>query len=341
MSALLSNYSISARAKAAGSKSGLQHRSTEDGWTTVPDINTLKLWCLPILAEFVGTTLLVYLDSMSFASGCTLLPISSLLALLGGGAAGGGAAPGVGLLQQRTIPPGFLKGIPICSSIGYASAVGFSVVALVGIFGHVSGAHFNPAVTLGLTLIGTVEPAKAILYIAAQIVGAIVGAAAAWGTLGQSRYAYRWSASENGLNAFTRTLDKGYHIRASTNGEFFIFEFMCALFLVLVYVGVSFDRRAPKNLAPVVIGLTYVAIASAIAVQLASGNPLFAFGAAVLYGEFSRHWLTWVGTLTGGIVGGQMYRWLFLVPEDTGVALKMPQLNTLPEQKDGNRDVSI
>lgn len=70
-----------------------------------------------------------------------------------------------------------------CSVQLYAFTFGLTITGLISLFGHISGAHFSPPITVALMSIGEVEPVKMVLYVAAQIVGGIAGSGLAWGLL--------------------------------------------------------------------------------------------------------------------------------------------------------------
>lgn len=79
-----------------------------------------------------------------------------------------------------------------------------------------------------------------------------------------------------------------------------------------VYVAVSFDRRTPGSIAPLTIGLAYFGATSGLLVPVAFYGNSLEFGPAVIYGDFKDQWMFWVFSITGAVVGAQVYKWVFL-----------------------------
>jgi len=190
--------------------------------------------------------------------------------------------------------------------LGVAFAFGLAVVTMVYAVGHVSGGHFNPAVPFGLWL-GRRFPGKDVaLYMVAQVIGAIVGAAILYvianGVAG-------FSASESGFasNGYGAHSPGGYNLAAG-----FVAEFVLTLIFVLVIMGAT-DERAPKGLAPLAIGLTLTLIhLISIPVTNTSVNPARSIGPAIFQGGWalSQLWLFIVAPIIGGAAGGAIY-WAF------------------------------
>jgi aquaporin Z len=190
--------------------------------------------------------------------------------------------------------------------LGVAFAFGLAVVTMVYAVGHVSGGHFNPAVTFGLWL-GRRFPGKDVApYMVAQVIGAIVGAAILYvianGVAG-------FSASESGFasNGYGAHSPGGYSLAAG-----FVAEFVLTLIFVLVIMGAT-DERAPKGLAPLAIGLTLTLIhLISIPVTNTSVNPARSIGPAIFQGGWalSQLWLFIVAPIIGGAAGGAIY-WAF------------------------------
>jgi aquaporin Z len=190
--------------------------------------------------------------------------------------------------------------------LGVAFAFGLSVVTMVYAVGHVSGGHFNPAVTFGLWL-GRRFPGKDVgPYMIAQVVGAIAGAAILYaiasGVAG-------FSASESGFasNGYGAHSPGGYSLAAG-----FVAEFVLTLIFIFVILGAT-DERAPKGLAPLAIGLTLTLIhLISIPVTNTSVNPARSIGPAIFQGGWalSQLWLFIVAPIIGGAAGGVIY-WAF------------------------------
>ena len=189
--------------------------------------------------------------------------------------------------------------------LGVALAFGLSVVTMAYAVGHVSGGHFNPAVTFGLWL-GKRFPGKDVgPYMVAQVVGAIVAAAVlfviASGVDGFS------AADGFASNGYGEHSPGGYSLAAG-----FVAEFVLTLIFVFVIMGTT-DARAPKGFAPLAIGLTLALIhLICIPVTGTSVNPARSIGPAIFQGSWalSQLWLFIVAPIIGGAVGGLLYRYL-------------------------------
>jgi aquaporin Z len=183
--------------------------------------------------------------------------------------------------------------------LGMAFSIGLTVTALAFAIGHVSGGHFNPAVTLGLVAGGRVEAGAAVGYIIAQCLGAIA-AGAVFALIGMTPPGF----AANGYESLSM-------LRAGLLSVFLIETVLTAFFLIVIMGATS--RRAPSGFAPVAIGLALVAIhIMAIPVSNASVNPARSLGSAVFAGgtALSQLWLFWVAPILGGVIGGVVARWL-------------------------------
>jgi len=183
--------------------------------------------------------------------------------------------------------------------LGVAFSIGLTVMALAFSIGHISGGHFNPAVTLGLIAGGRVKSGDAIGYIVAQCLGAIA-AGALFYVIGRAPPTF----AANGYDSLSM-------LRSSLLSVFLI-ETLLTAFLLFVIMGAT-SKRAPAGFAPIAIGLTLTAIhIMAIPVSNASVNPARSLGSAVFGGgtALSQLWLFWVAPILGGVIGGTIARWL-------------------------------
>jgi aquaporin Z len=183
--------------------------------------------------------------------------------------------------------------------LGVAFSIGLTVMALAFSIGHISGGHFNPAVTLGLIAGGRVKSGDAIGYIIAQCLGAIA-AAALFYVIGRTPPTF----AANGYDSLSM-------LRSSLLSVFLI-ETVLTAFLLFVIMGAT-SKRAPAGFAPIAIGLTLTAIhIMAIPISNASVNPARSLGSAVFGGgtALSQLWLFWVAPILGGVIGGTIARWL-------------------------------
>jgi aquaporin Z len=183
--------------------------------------------------------------------------------------------------------------------VSVALANGFAVTAMAFAVGHVSGAHFNPAVTLGLIAGNRIPSGIAVGYIVAQCAGAIT-ACAVFSLIGSNASA----SAANGYGDLSM-------LRAGLVPVFAV-EAVLTGFLVFVVMSTT-SRRASANLAPLAMGASLVAIQiMAIPVSNASVNPARSLASALFSGgaALDQVWLFWVAPILGGMCGGLFARWL-------------------------------
>jgi aquaporin Z len=183
--------------------------------------------------------------------------------------------------------------------LGIALSIGATVMALAFAIGHISGGHFNPAVTLGLIAGGRFKSSNALGYVVAQCLGALA-ACGLFSLIGKAPPTF----AANGYGPLSM-------LQASLFSVFLI-ELVLTAFLVFIIMGAT-NRRAPAGFAPLAIGLTLTAIhLMAIPISNASVNPARSLGTAVFGGTtaLSQLWLFWVAPIIGGVVGGALARWL-------------------------------
>lgn len=189
--------------------------------------------------------------------------------------------------------------------LGVSLAFGLTVVTMAYAVGHISGGHFNPAVSLGLWAGGRF-PAKDLLpYWVAQVAGAIAAAAALYLIAsGQEGFSLSVGFAANGFGEHS---PGGYSITAAL-----VAEVLLTLFFLLIIMGVT-EARAPAGFAPLAIGLALTLIhLISIPVTNTSVNPARSTGQALFVGDWAlaQLWLFWVAPLIGGALGGLLYRWL-------------------------------
>ena len=185
--------------------------------------------------------------------------------------------------------------------LGVSFAFGLTVLTMAYAVGHVSGGHFNPAVSVGLCVAGRF-PAKELLpYVVAQVIGGVV----AGGVLfviatGQAGFEVGGFAS----NGYGDHSPGGYSLLAAAVSE----VVMTMMFLVII-LGAT-DRRAPAGFAPFAIGLALTLIhLISIPVTNTSVNPARSTGVALYAGGWalSQLWLFWVAPIVGGALGAVVY----------------------------------
>jgi aquaporin Z len=183
--------------------------------------------------------------------------------------------------------------------LGVAFSVGLTVMTLAFSIGHISGGHFNPAVTLGLVAGGRVNANTALGYIIAQCLGALA-ACALFYVIGRAPPTF----AANGYDSLSM-------LRSGLLSVFLIETVLTAFFLIVIMGATS--KRAPAGFAPIAIGLALTAIhIMAIPVSNASVNPARSLGSAVFGGTLalSQLWLFWVAPILGAVIGGTIARWL-------------------------------
>jgi aquaporin Z len=189
--------------------------------------------------------------------------------------------------------------------VGVSFAFGLTVVTMAYAVGHISGGHFNPAVTLGLLAGGRVKPADVAPYIIAQVIGAVL---AAW-LLATIASGNGTDALAGGLasNGFGEHSPGGY-----SQGTAFLTEVLMTFFFLLIILGVT-DPRAPAGFAPLAIGLALALIhLISIPITNTSVNPARSTGPALLVGGWAvqQLWLFWVAPVIGAVAAGGFWRWL-------------------------------
>ncbi|HET9250941.1 MAG TPA: MIP family channel protein [Candidatus Eisenbacteria bacterium] len=181
---------------------------------------------------------------------------------------------------------------------GIAVAHGLAILVMIYAFGHISGGHFNPAVTMGALVIRKVTFGGAITYWAAQLLGAVLGA-----MLLRSLYG---GPTEANLGA--PAVAAGVSPMAAM-----LLEGLMAFLLVIVIVGSAIHTKAPIGFAGLAIGLTLVGnILAGGALTGAAFNPARAFGPALVAGFWQDQWIYWVGPMLGGASGALLYKYFFL-----------------------------
>jgi aquaporin Z len=187
--------------------------------------------------------------------------------------------------------------------VGVALAFGLTVVTMAYAVGHISGGHFNPAVTIGLYAGGRVPAGSVLPYILAQVAGAIVAAGVLY-VIASGKAGFDLGAGF-AANGFGEHSPGGYSLLAGLTAE------LVLTFMFLVVIMGATDSRAPAALAPLAIGLALTLIhLISIPVTNTSVNPARSTGPAVFVGGWAmaQLWLFWVAPIVGGAVGGFAYR---------------------------------
>ncbi len=186
---------------------------------------------------------------------------------------------------------------------GIAMAFGLAIVAAAYGLGAISGAHLNPAVTLGMVMAGRMRPAEAASYVVAQLVGAFAGALVLM-IIASGKAGYDVAVNGLGQNGY----GAGY-LGEYSLGAALVFEAVMTFLFVTVILGVT-TGKANAAVAGLAIGLTLAAIhLVGINVTGVSVNPARSFGPAVLVGgkAMADLWVFIVAPLAGGALAGILY----------------------------------
>lgn len=194
---------------------------------------------------------------------------------------------GTGAVMVNTITDGAL------THLGISIVFGAVVAAMIYALGHISNAHFNPAVTLAFYSSGFLSKEKVLPYIFSQVLGAILGSLLLLLSLG-------------------KVANMGATMPLNDNWQqSFILETVLTYILITVILGSGLDRRAHNGFAGLAIGLT-VGLEAAFMGPItgASMNPARSFSPALVGGDWSHQWLYWVAPILGGQIAVWVYRYL-------------------------------
>ena len=198
---------------------------------------------------------------------------------------------------------------------GVALAFGLTVLTMVYAVGHISGGHFNPAVSLGLAVAGRFSWGELIPYVIAQVVGAIVGATIIYLIAsGKADFSVANGFAANGYGEHSLG---GYSMVSAL-----IAETVLTAFFLIVILGAT-GKRAPAGFAGIAIGLALTLIhLISIPIDSTSVNPARSTGQAIFVGGWALQqlWLFWVAPLIGGALGGVIYKALLSHPDDETIS---------------------
>ena len=189
--------------------------------------------------------------------------------------------------------------------LGIALAHGLMLSNMINVFGPVSGAHFNPAVTLGAWVGKQIKTGQALLYIIAQLVGAVLAGYFLLLIFGSMTESMEDTAYLGTPMVNTDLVNSGTAI---------MIEAALTFFLVITVFATGFSNKAPN--VPAIggygIGLTVTAdILMGGPLTGAAMNPARVFGPALASGQWALHWVYWVGPLLGGLLAGLFYSRIF------------------------------
>jgi aquaporin Z len=193
--------------------------------------------------------------------------------------------------------------------LGVALAFGLTVLTMAYAVGHVSGAHFNPAVTLGLAIGGRIAWSDLVPYWIAQVIGGLVAAALLY-TIASGQP--DWVAGGFASNGYGALSPGGYGLLAC-----FLIEVILTAGFLMVILGTT-HHNAPAGFAPLAIGLALTLIhLVSIPVTNTSVNPARSTAVAFFAetGAVSQLWLFWVAPLIGAALGAILWKSLLASEE--------------------------
>ena len=186
--------------------------------------------------------------------------------------------------------------------LGVSFAFGLTVLTMAYTVGGISGGHFNPAVSVGLTVAGKFPASSLVPYIVAQVVGAIAAAAVLY-LIASGKAGFQ--AGGFASNGYGELSPGGYSLTAAL-----VIEVVLTAFFLLIILG-STHGRAPVGFAPIAIGLglTLIHLVS-IPVTNTSVNPARSTGVALFAdtAALSQLWLFWVAPIVGAVIGGVIWK---------------------------------
>jgi MIP family channel proteins len=188
--------------------------------------------------------------------------------------------------------------------VGIALAHGLALSVAVNAFGGISGAHFNPAVSIGMLVTGRIDPIRTVCYIVSQCLGAVVAAIAC-------RAIFPSEAVDEA------NLGIPLPRPGTAAGVVFVAEFIMTFLLLIAIYGTAIDERGRAvKIGGFGIGLTVAFdILAGGALTGASMNPARSFGPALVAGNFDKHILYWIAPILGGCTAALLYHHV-LLPED-------------------------
>jgi len=194
--------------------------------------------------------------------------------------------------------------------LGVAFAFGLTVLTMAYAVGHISGGHFNPAVTVGLWAAGRCANRHVIPYIIAQVVGAILAAWALWAIASGKAGLVPGSLASGGFasNGYGELSPGKYDL-----GACLLTEILATFFFLFIIIGTT-SKGAASGFAGIPIGLALTLIhLVTIPVTNTSVNPARSTGPAIFAGGeyISQLWLFWVAPIVGAVIAGLLTRWMY------------------------------
>lgn len=185
---------------------------------------------------------------------------------------------------------------------GVALAFGLTVLTMAFAVGGISGGHFNPAVSVGLTVAGKLPATSLIPYVIAQVVGAILAATALY-VIASGKAGFELGGFA--ANGYGEHSPGGYSLTSAL-----VIEIILTGFFIFIILGAT-SARVPAGFAPIAIGLALTLIhLISIPVTNTSVNPARSTGQALFVGGWALQqlWMFWVAPIVGGVIGAIVWK---------------------------------
>ena len=204
----------------------------------------------------------------------------------------------------------FGSGLSIEGIVMIAAAHGAAIGIMIYTFGHISGAHINPAVTIAMVATKNIKGVDAAGYIAFQIIGAIIAAAAHMALLPDAGAEVHFGV-QGGPSEFL-----SHNAGAGVAAEI-IFTF----FLVTTIFMAAVHKKAAAGMAGIAIGgMIFLLHLIGVPLTGASMNPARTLGPAIISGYWDFHWIYWVGPIVGALIAGLVMQHLYVKRAEKEVA---------------------
>lgn len=183
-------------------------------------------------------------------------------------------------------------------SLGHGGAIGFMVYA----FGHVSGAHINPAVTIPMMITRKIGISDGIGYIVFQIIGAVAAAATLKTILPEIGAKVNFATQGGPSELISNSISSGFMVEA-----------ILTFFLVVTIFMVAVHKKAAPGIHGFSIGgMIFLIHLVGVPLTGASVNPARTFGPALISGFWEFHWLYWAAPIVGGIIAGVLMNYIYV-----------------------------
>jgi aquaporin TIP len=194
--------------------------------------------------------------------------------------------------------------------VAVALAFGIAIAVLVAATARVSGGHINPAVTFAAVMAGRMKVSTGVLYVAAQLAGAVVGSLILKTIIAGPIESHLGANALNVYNGSSGLLSSDVGDGA---GAALLLEATFTFLLVFVVFATAIDPKGPRHLAPFAIGMAVLA-AHLVCIPMTgtSINPARSFGPAVAANFWTDHWVFWLGPLIGAGIAALVYESVFL-----------------------------